>query len=100
MFVVVKEVLIYGEDFFVDTEKWDHLQTFELEQLVYLVEYWNICMKVAVDRITMRPTQENLHNVLVAEGVVLRVSHGGISPTNTCVVDGRVHIQTSTLARL
>lgn len=53
---------------FVNVEKWDHLRTFELKQLVYLVEQRNKCKKVAVGKITGRPTLENFHNVPIVEG--------------------------------
>ena len=59
------------------------MQTFELEQLVYLVEQHNRCAKVAVCKITDRVTMENLCNVPMLEGwYVPYVDHGGLPPTN------------------
>lgn len=85
MYVVVKEVLRHGKDFFVNTEKWDDLQTFALEQLVCLMEQWNRCVKVAVGKVTGCTTLENFHYVS-CRGVVPHVGHGGIPPTNTFLV--------------
>lgn len=44
------------------------LQMFELEQFVYFLDKRNKCVKMAVARITGRPTVGNFHNVLIVEG--------------------------------
>lgn len=48
-------------------KKLDPLHTFELEQLVYLVEQHNRCTKMAVGEITKRPILENFYNILIAK---------------------------------
>lgn len=49
-------------------KKWVNSHTYELEQIIYLVEVHNKCTKVAVGRINSKPLLEKIHNMLVVEG--------------------------------
>ena len=62
-------------------KKLDPLHTFELEQLVYLVEQHNRCTKMAVGEITKRLNIGEFPQHIDCKKVVESVDNGGISHT-------------------
>ena len=67
-------LLIIVEDYFLKAKRWDPLwmfellRTFELQQLVCLVEWRNKCAKVVMEKIIGRPLVGYFHDIPVVEG--------------------------------